>query len=272
MTASEAQIAFYGLPKRPNGDGAVIAHWADMIHHARQRICDPGVSGSIHISSVASPDSSTWVTDPNWSGIAVTNGGFNYAFADWIVPCYGSGGILYRQLQWVGLGNTNLWQGGTETDAWNGYRFWYEFATQTTGTIIYAGPPVGCGDHVAVQVDYNYTVANQSYVYMSNYSKNKYWSTSRSVQPGSNQAEWIVERTQCGDHHGYALQQTGQTDWSYVQAATAASQDHIQPAGAFNYQDISMYENGTQLAETSGLFSDQKSFDVYIDATGTSQC
>jgi len=267
-TASKAELDFYGLPSRPTGSRSSISHWLDVVGHSRHRLCTAPIAGSV--SSRPTPYSHTNNTDPFWSGIAVVNGGYNYAFSDWTVPCYSGGNYWTRQLQWIGLGSANIWQGGTETDWDQGYRFWYE-AFPKIG-IHYAGPPVGCGDHVAVQVDYNKTVANASYIYMSNYSNGQYWSTSygNGFVPGSNQADWIVERTQCSGG-AFALQQTGQTNWSYVQAESiTVNNDALEPAGAFNYQVIAMWEGSTELAHTNGLGSDQKSFSVYFDNSGTS--
>ena len=269
--ASSAQLAFYGLPARPQGTEANLSHWLDIIGHSRHRVCTNGVAGAS--LSQPLPLSHTYNSTSNWSGIAaVGSGGYNYAFADWIVPCYTGGNSGTRQVQWVGIGSSNIWQGGTETDYSEGYRFWYEAWPKISMT--YAGPAVSCTDHVAVQVDYNTTVANESYIYMSNYTKGQYWSTAygNGFVPGSNQVEWINERPGCPSNL-YALQPTGTTSWTYAQAESRiVNGDALEPAGYFNYQVISMYQGSTELASTSGLQSDQESFYVNYYNTGSSAC
>ncbi|MGH2501819.1 MAG: G1 family glutamic endopeptidase [Ktedonobacterales bacterium] len=247
-----------------------VPHWLDVLGHSRHRICTPEIA-STSISQPA-PLSHTYNTTSNWAGIAAVNGGYNYAFADWIVPCYTGGNSSTRQLQWVGRGSANIWQGGTESDYPQGYRFWYEAFPKTS--ITFAGPAVGCSDHVAVQVDFNTTVANQSYIFMSNYSNGQYWSKTygNGFVPGSNQVEWINERPSCSGGL-WALQPTGTTSWTYAQAESrVVNNDALEPAGAYNYQIISMYQGSTELAGSSDLLSDQESFFVNYYHTGTSSC
>src|SRR6185437_3151130 len=85
-TASKAELDFYGLPSRPTGSRSSISHWLDVVGHSRHRLCTAPIAGSV--SSRPTPYSHTNNTDPFWSGIAVVNGGYNYAFSDWTVPCY----------------------------------------------------------------------------------------------------------------------------------------------------------------------------------------
>lgn len=198
-----------------------------------------------------------------------TYGGFRYAFADWVVPTYDHNGDPggSTAVQWVGLGGSygaNLWQAGTETDAYEGYRFWWEYYPNKPQ--IFAGPYVSHGDLVSVEVDYNYTFAGQSYVYMANYTRGTYWSTHVSFAPDTHSAEWIDERS--SDYNSgclHPLENYGHTNWTYAQAESSNYQSNkLLPISSFDYYDVIMWQNPpsdwTLLSDPGPLGSDGKSF------------
>ncbi len=174
-----------------------------------------------------------------------------------------------------GYGTQNLWQAGTETDPAEGYRFWWEDYPAKPQQ--YYGPSVGCGNHVAVQVDYNREYANQSYFYMSNYSNNQYASGHIGFKPNSNSAEWIDERTSRVSGCPYELANFGHTDWSYSQAESTLYGNRLLPISSYSYDFLDMYNNPpgdyTLLAASPfGLNSDGKSFTDQWYNFGTQPC
>lgn len=209
-----------------------------------------------------------------WSGYAVdyASNGFDVAQGYWYVPCYYGANYYARTVQWIGLGgwgSSHLWQAGTETDAAEGYRFWYEFVPGSN--IIYAGPAVTCNDFVYVHVDYDYTYYNLAYVYMWNRNNGQYWSTTKSFVPSNNSAEWIVERYSCGSDN-WELTYTSDVYWSSASAAnTTVYSNGTQPFTDFWYSQLNMYQNGVDLSDNSGVYSTDD-FTTYYHHPGTSTC
>lgn len=279
--ATAAQLRFYGLPLPTAHVGSVYQAWVDHMQHATQRLCTPSAPSNTHTDPYHfGPDTSNGTY---WSGYIVTNFnnyGFDEASADWTVPCYShlNPDAFQRALQWVGLGGygatANLWQAGTETDWYEGYRFWYEYVPGNT--ILYAGPAVGCGNHVSVEVDYNYSVSGKSYLLMQNYSNGQYWSTQQSFVPNQGSAEWIVERTSCATNinnpKNYALSNTTNVNWSAAQAANTNNGNLGEPISWYAYSALSMSQNGVDLSDNSGLGSGGGSFTTYYHNSGISYC
>jgi hypothetical protein len=177
-----------------------------MIQHAKQRVCNQPVESDLvithsqqHLS--VSPASPYYQASPNWAGYEAYGRGFDVASGSWIVPCYVSSNSPSGSsaTQWVGIGFNSIWQAGTTSYPSQGYRFWYETVPDILGHhgAWWYGPPVSCGNWVAIYVDYNYTSSNQSYVYMSNYTKNQYASKTVNFPPDEQTAEWIDERSAC---------------------------------------------------------------------------
>lgn len=273
-TATPDELRFYGLPRMPSHSGVAYANWLDEMHHAIQRVCGNETLGPRHDGRFMGGNSAS--NGDYWSGYIATSGGYNWASGYWTVPCYSGTNNSQRALQWIGIGGygtPHLWQGGTESDHAQGYRFWYEAVVSSTSQIVYAGPAVTCGNSVSVQVDYNYTVAGNSYVYMANYTKGQYYSTYRSFTPSNNSAEWIVERTSCGTNLNYALAPTSQVPWSSAYAAsTSVLNDAHLSISSFANQAVTMYQNSVLLSYPSSLSSGGTSFINYYVNSGVSYC
>ncbi len=244
-------------------------NWLNKMRHLSQRICGEGVVGRKHTETDAS-------NGTYWSGYDATNGGFNYANADWQVPCYSGSNSKQLALEWVGIGGdsgTHLFQAGTESDYPDGYRFWWEDVPRHQ-SIVYAGPSVYCGNKVNSYVSYNYDVAGQAYLWMYNYQNGQYWSyaDTASFIPGSNSAEWIVERPACQTGN-YALAPISNVNWTNGWAgSTTSDNDLAQSIEAFAPEEPTIVQNGVLLSDNSGIGYDGESFTTYYHASGVSYC
>lgn len=291
LHASSTELSYYGLPLPHGRDAQSMAHWVDVVHHAKTRVCDAPIQGTrrshprtptrVANARVAGPLTiSTNATSPNWSGVEATSGGFDWVFADWTVPCYNSANspTYSTALQWIGIGGDpgNLWQAGTETD-WQvgGAYFWYEYVIPPDGGVAqqYVHMYVACGNLVNAQVDYNQTYANQSYAFLENYTTGTYWSTHISFTPDSGTAEWIDERACTGVHCSCLTQLADyvQTNWTYAQARSQYVAGHsIEPASYFSGYFLDMHDQSTgqYLSGNTGFFADGKSFTDYWAANG----
>lgn len=276
-TATVDQLHFYGLPLPPARSGTAYLKWVDNMRHATQHVCPKGVASKYHTDTL---HQGTFGSNGDyWSGYiaTATSNGFDQTQANWTVPCYSGTNNSQRALQWVGIGgdgSSNLWQAGTETDHAEGYRFWWEKVAPVGGVSIqYQGPAVGCGNYVDVEVDYNYTVPGQAYLWMQNYSTGNYWDHQESFAPSNNSAEWIVERTSCGTNTNYALAPTSKVNWDSAYAAnTTVDYNDDLPISNWNYYQANMYQNGVDLSDNSGLGSGGTTFTTSYHNSGVSYC
>jgi hypothetical protein len=196
-----------------------------------------------------------------WSGYYATNGAFTRVVAEWIVPTKYASPSPDTALQWIGLGGvytaagSNLWQAGTETDNQQGYRMWYE---AYPSPLVYAGPAVSPGNQVYVSLDYGYTYAGKSYVYMYNYANAQYYSAVKSFTPNTGTADWIAERaTRASDKCATYLTKTSQIQWSYAWAAsTAAGGNTLRNISYYGNVHLDMAEGITYLENASALGTD----------------
>lgn len=94
-------------------------------------------------------------------------------------------------------------------------------------------------------------------------------STHISWAPNSSTAEWIDERFEV-DGCITQLADYVQTNWTYAQARSRnVASNQLKPASYFSgYYDIMKDQTGQVLSETTGLFSDGKSFTDYWIANG----
>ncbi|MFZ0888076.1 MAG: G1 family glutamic endopeptidase [Candidatus Binataceae bacterium] len=227
LTASDADLAQYGFPPRPDAQSApeAYAHWQKMVASPQKRITpklqqttiyngpaqDVSVGETLDNGAVAS-------TSTNWSGYVVTGPkgmlkvNNSYVYAEWVVPiaqqaykvC--NGGWDYSS-QWVGIdgsGSSDVLQAGTEADAYCSggttgtfYSPWFEWFPNSEVRI--TNLPANPGDLIIVEVWYT-TAAPLGHAYIVNYGTNPAESVNIGFNPpkgttlNGNSVEWIVER------------------------------------------------------------------------------
>ncbi len=286
MKATNAEIMYYGLPPRPQGSGSQLDHWVDVINHSKSRICNPAIE-FIKYHDKKQSFGSTFIGGPYaysdiWSGYMVDQGGMDETFSDWNVPCYSKFPTGATAASWVGLGgfyNDNLWQAGTFESPKTGYYFWWEaFPTQYAQVI--TNFVLGCGDQVAVDVNYNRSCSNQSFAYMDDYTADTYFSTGCvNFTPDTNTSEWIDERPSILSGNSYCTPQLldfGQVSWYYSTAYSTWYGNTMMRINQYNDLQIVMTNNGlsgTSLASPGGISSNNGgSFTDYWQSPGTSNC
>lgn len=264
LHASLDQLHYYGLPRPPEGSAQERAAWVKDFEAMRfsQRICGDGiVSTQVHPQTLQQKQltngplvTNNYLKNYHWSGYYATNGGFTRTIAKWYVPTRYSSPSPNTAAQWVGIGGvsgSNLWQAGTTTDYTQGYRMWWE---AYPNPVHYAGPAISPGNEIYINVDYNWTYAGKSYVYMYNYSNGQLYSTVQSFTPDTHTADWIVERT--GDQNCSVtyLTKTSQVQWHGAFAqSTAAGGNTLQNINYYSNTEVDMAEGNTYLETTSVL-------------------
>ncbi len=174
LLASDAEIRYYGFPRRPQGNASELSDWLNLVNGAKYRSCSfinsHRYSQPLNLKSLSRPlYSSGYTYSVNWSGYFAGSGsgnGFKQVEGNWNVPCYDGSHSpsKSRAVTWIGLGGwygNNLWQGGTTEDPSTGYHFWFEPFPQTYMMI--QSQSLSCGDHIQAEVDYNVTVPGKSY-------------------------------------------------------------------------------------------------------------
>jgi hypothetical protein len=227
LEASDAELAKYGLPPRPNPfarSAVPYAAWARAMSHAQTRV-EPvvqttgrhhGPAASVrHIREQAGLLGST-----NWAGQTIIDpvsafgaGSYSRIIGQWVVSAVqqaiGTCSGTDVSSTWIGIdgsnGSSDVLQAGTEADATctNGqtsasYYPWFEWYPgdeyELTNFAVYAGAPV----FVVVQA-YNANTASATFV---NLQSNQYTTVGISAPSGTvlqgNTVEWIVERPSVG--------------------------------------------------------------------------
>jgi hypothetical protein len=151
LTASAAEIAYYGLPKKPT-DQSSISAWAKSLDHAKTRVCDPVKHSSSYLSTpppqVANPSLTFQKNVNNYTGYAAASGDYKAAQEYYNLHCTHSPGL---ETEWIGLdgitGDGYLWQAGWDTHEDS---FFYEEVGGTYDTygevLIGFSPQPNCGD------------------------------------------------------------------------------------------------------------------------------
>ncbi len=230
LTATDAALAQYGYPPRPDAKGSPdsYAHWARAMSAIKTRIVPelrvtnirhrPNMQASRPNGSVLKA-SSGLSQSKNWSGYVATNAlsafdaksSFSNIMADYVVPLVTNsscdGGWDYSS-QWIGIDGYNsgdVLQGGSETDAYcsgsvsGAYYFpWYEwypnYETQITNMTIVAGDDL----FVEVWAD----SATKGKFFIENLNSGVTATITFKAPAGTNlvgnSAEWIVERPEVG--------------------------------------------------------------------------
>jgi hypothetical protein len=230
VTASDAQLAQYGFPPRPDlSVPDLYAHWVRMVTAPQTRLTNVTVqttnvvNGSIGgRQDKGTVGNVTATQSNNWSGYAIASpsGTFrvsdSFVFAEWDVPAAGVDNCSYAPYaasQWVGLdgfSNLDVLQAGTTVTACPAtYSAWYEWYTYhcTVNSTTYPcyqntlSLAISPGDYIATEVWYT-TSAPEGHAYMLNYTTQQSVSVAFNQPPSSasgtgysgNSAEWIVER------------------------------------------------------------------------------
>lgn len=228
LTATDAQLACYGFPKRPESSTG-LAQWEDVMAHAKTYVA-PALwpAGTLQPPAAGTVCSGcsyyTWYGGGNypWSGYAIAASNNNWSGlqwtqvnGEWAVPygnpnkgCHNSNNTNAAIVApWVGLGGdgwdhgtgTKLIQAGTDTYDTNRpppytpviTTFWYENYNADPTQVLVSTPAVKQGDRVYVNVQYSRGYATYFY---ENYTTNYYNSVSESASnPDLSSAEAIAE-------------------------------------------------------------------------------
>ena len=276
LTATAAEIAEYGLPKRPEKDAGLDV-WLDLVKSVKQRICltnEETMPGHHHIYSVAGL---------YWSGYIAesANGAAVRAVYGYYTPyrCDTTGSSHIKIVAWVGIGGFNspdLWQAGIENDysTSGGPFYWYDEFPKTG--IIKITPGIGytCGDELYTYVDYNYTTPGDAYYIITDRTTGKGMMNEYNYAPSQNSAEWIDERPGCGGNNNYALGNFYTDEWSGYYWDVEGNFYSIGGSGSYYYEAY-INQNGN-IAYPGSLYQvgshPAAGFIDWYDGTGTSGC
>ena len=290
VSASDADLARYGLPSRPDpftGRSVSYSTWLHAMRHARTRV-EPQIRVTNHqhvpamtLRRLPGIQSST-MASTNWSGEMLLSGASSFGaasytevLAQWLVSAVqqppGSCGGTDVSAAWVGIdgaaaSSADVLQAGTEADTGcsNGittqnYYPWFEwypaYEYEITNFTMYRGASV----FVVVQATGS-TTANVTFVNLQNdsYTVAKVTAPAGTSLKGSS-AEWIIERPTVNNTLG-TLADFGLTQMS-SEVAYVASQINTgnydvpgsPKGGRVGYMINMVDENGNPLATSSPL-------------------
>lgn len=268
-TASESEIAMYGLPRRPT-DPAALRTYLDVWGRKLYRICITSsqrlnvrtVPPSISPINRSSPiNGASQGYSGKWAGILQYTTTFKWAQSQFTINCPPSsriGNDVLGYSQWVGLGGAyqgdSLWQAG-----WDGIRdtFWYEQVggSYDTGGEVPFGPSGSshCGHTAQIYVDQDWSYPNGTYTSVVDTTTGQYattWGKFQYNQADNHYADYIDERPTCSN--GTI---TGLADYNYgnwYDAAWGDSNGNQQPLDTGNFSYLTMTDSsGTTLAWVS---------------------
>jgi len=231
LTASDDELARYGLPARPNPFGknpTLYATWARAMKAARFRV-EPQIriTDRRHVPAIglahATSRKAGELTSTNWAGQAILSNATSFGqssytkiLSEWLVSAVqqaiGTCTSVDVSATWVGLdgtgGSSDVLQAGTEADAYcsrgvasANYYAWFEWYPaneyEITNFAVYPGAPV----FVVLQA----TSATTGTATFVNLQSNQYTTVGLSAPSGTtlkgNSAEWIVERPSTGNNN-----------------------------------------------------------------------
>lgn len=231
LTASDAAVAQYGFPPRPDPQSAPGAYalWQKLVSTSQTRITNPDLqpTKTYHLPAqnlssqgeIAANGAASY-TSSNWSGYAISaaNGTFNVnnaaVYAEYVVPiaqqafgvCSGSWDYSAQWIGFDGFQSNDVLQAGTEADAYcsggtttTSYLALYEW--YPSGPVAIANLKVKPGDVMGLEVWYTATWPS-GHLYFINYTTQKSAAIGFDPPPGTsftgNSVEWIVERPSLG--------------------------------------------------------------------------
>lgn len=281
LTASDAQLLSYGLPRRPDASSRGFAQWVTVVTHAKTRGCEEhagSVSALPHTGREKAKLSD--VQGYNWSGVENINETYNVAEGNWTVPCinYGQSPTNSDVGDWVGLGGegSNLLQAGTYWDYVN--RVWYSFYMEVgTGSHtpkIDEFHTLACGHNMYAQVDYNQTFSGDSYYLVEDLSDGNYWASFNNFAPATNTAEWIDEATTCNGNLDWRMMADfGDVFWTDGLSGTSYSTlqviNYWPRKGFYSSSDKN---HSVMTAFAGALNSSGSGFTDVFQANGSSNC
>jgi len=231
ITASDAALAQYGFPPRPDSQGAPQAYslWQKLVSTPQTRITNPDLQptktyhhpamdlsseGKILANGAAS------YTASNWSGYAIVanNGTFNVndaaVYGEYVMPiaqqafgvCSGSWDYSAQWIGFDGFQSNDVLQAGTEANAYcsdgvrtASYLALYEWFP--SGPVAISNLTIKPGDVMGLEVWYT-TASPSGHLYMLNYTTQKSVTIGFNPPVGTtlagNSVEWIVERPSLG--------------------------------------------------------------------------
>jgi hypothetical protein len=284
LSASDAQLLYYGLPRRPTTTGPNFDQWVMVVTHAKKRGCEAHVDTAIPAHPhVKNPLGWAWQNGYNWSGWEVASNIFYTASGQWTVPCIDTSKSPTGSdiSNWVGLGGDNggnLWQAGTywPNDKRTWYAF-YEYVTPTGGIkpqLLSNAGTIACGHHMFAEIDYGQTYSGQSYLLVEDLTNGGYWPGHVSFQPDTSTAEWMEDTSYCTSNNWRQHADFGQVNWTYAKAGQAYSTEQpisFWPTENRSYSTASP-SDGTLTAEPGMYGSDGESFTDYWYANGKNYC
>lgn len=229
LTASDAQIAVYGFPPRPNAKTSpgLYTDWARLVSaHATRiipqlqatRVINGPIKNRSKVQSAGVKNGVLGATSNNWSGYSIIDNTDPFAavntkiIATFIVPrgqlafgsCKGAANASDYSSQWVGIDGDNspdVFQAGVEVDAQcvSGatvpfYSAWYEWFPLSETRI--SNFTIAPGDEIHLYI-WN-TSSTTGNMYMLDETRNKAVTLAFTAPSGTtlvgNSAEWIVER------------------------------------------------------------------------------
>jgi hypothetical protein len=222
-----------------------------------QTVTHPARSNAV--SDLLADSSSGW-TSGNWSGYAVTAGGYTQVSASWTVPTPAATPTPTYSGIWIGIDgfdNNSLIQIGTEHDATASgaqYYAWWEVLPSPEARA--SSLAVHGGDRVSASIS---RAASGSWTLaMTNQTTGRSFATTQSYGGPLASAEWIVEAPNVGNQPT-SLAHYGQVPFSQVDA-NGASPNLTRAEGGV------MVQNGQQVSTPSNPGLSGASFNMAYGA------
>lgn len=267
-TASELELARYGLPPRPNPEKSAQAYevWKDLVRASHERVIPELTESNIYHGSIKnfSPGSKKLATgsmpgsSSNWSGFVITdpNNAFSqagvvaaYYTVPGVDPCLKLGPRLWSS-NWVGIdgftyngvGSGDVFQVGTSSDAdctqgANNHQLYYAWVEWYPNTALIANQqvPILPGDSMFICAS---TVYGRYVVTVRNKTRGKSYSLPMSPPAGThlvgNSIEWIIERPQVNGSQtdlAFYTRSAWQTMLGYYQTGALQYRPSLTPTG-----------------------------------------
>jgi hypothetical protein len=202
-------------------------------------------------------------TSRNWSGYAITAGGYTGVSGTWTVPQPNVSGGPGVGAQWVGVGGVtsrDLIQAGTQDTTPGGgqaqFQAWIEMLPQASQQVPLAVEP---GDSVSVSIDEQGAGTGTWQISMINNTSGQTFQTTVSYASSESSAEWI-EEAPSGPNGLLPLDNFNTISFS---ATSAVQNDETLDLAQTSAQPITLVNSNDQpLAVPSAIGADGSSFSV----------